>query len=97
MYATNIINKHEKNTYKFNCICNRVRSNANRITFNDTQMIMKKQRVVILSGEAYVMEKEINALLDEWYIVSITAQHVSTASSSGVAKGSFLILLEKEV
>lgn len=58
---------------------------------------MKKQRVVILSGEPYVMEREINALLDEWYIVSITAQHVSTGSTDFLSKGSFLILLEKEV
>jgi hypothetical protein len=58
---------------------------------------MTKQRVVILSGEPYMMEREINALLDEWYIVSITAQHVSTGSIERPIKGSFLILLEKEV
>lgn len=61
---------------------------------------MKKQKVVILSGELsgepYMMEREINALLDEWYIVSITAQHVATGSS-GTERGPFLILLEKEV
>jgi hypothetical protein len=59
---------------------------------------MTKQRVVILNGGNYVcqMEDKINALLDEWYIVSVTAQHVAIGSS-GVEKGCFLILLEKEV
>jgi hypothetical protein len=61
---------------------------------------MKKQKVVILNGGAYDMEKEINALLDEWHIVSITAQHVATSTTSTIlslTKGCFLILLEKEV
>jgi hypothetical protein len=60
---------------------------------------MKKQRVVILDGSNYIceMEDKINVLLDEWHIVSITAQHVATGSSTSGKYGCFLILLEKEV
>ena len=60
---------------------------------------MKKQRVVILDGSNYVwdIEAKINPLLDEWRIVSVTAQHVATGSSTSGKYGCFLILLEKEV
>lgn len=58
--------------------------------------MMKQQRVLVLGNEyASDMQKQIEAILDEgWLIVSVAAQHVSTGSSQFL-KGGYLIVFEK--
>lgn len=57
---------------------------------------MKKQKVLVL-GNIYAdeMQEKIDAVLkDDWYIVSVTAQHIAT-SSSITTRGGYLIVFEK--
>jgi hypothetical protein len=56
---------------------------------------MKQQLVVVLSGSDYAsdMEKKVNGWLEKgWVIVSVTAQHVATDSSSAIRGGYFVVL-----
>jgi hypothetical protein len=60
---------------------------------------MKQQRVIVLNGSDYASdmqkEKEINvAIAEGWFIVSVTAQHVATATTS-TRLGGFLVVLER--
>jgi hypothetical protein len=42
------------------------------------------------------MEKEVNKCLEKgWLVVSVTAQHVATASSSAL-RGGYIVVLERE-
>ena len=57
---------------------------------------MKKQKVLVL-GNLYAdeMQQKIDPILEDgWYIVSVTSQHVATASTSPV-RGGYLIIFEK--
>jgi hypothetical protein len=57
---------------------------------------MKKQKVLVLVNEyASDSQKQIDNILNEgWFIVSVTAQHVSNGSSQ--TKGGYLIVFEKQ-
>jgi hypothetical protein len=61
-----------------------------KITETNENPTKKEQKIVISH-----LQHEINELIDKgWTVVSITPQHVSTASSA-TAKGEFCFLLEK--
>jgi hypothetical protein len=57
---------------------------------------MKTQKVLVVGDEyAHNIQSKIDDILNEdWLIVSVTAQHVSTGSSQGY-KGGYLIVFEK--
>lgn len=58
---------------------------------------MKQQRVIVLNGSDYAadMQKEIDdAIVAGWFVVSVTAQHVATATTS-TRLGGFLVVLER--
>lgn len=57
---------------------------------------MKNQKVLVVDGEyAHNIQYKIDEILNEdYHIVSVTAQHVSTGSSQGY-KGGYLIVFEK--
>jgi hypothetical protein len=57
---------------------------------------MKTQKVLVVGDEyAHNIQYKIDDILNEdWLIVSVTAQHVSTGSSQGY-KGGYLIIFEK--
>jgi hypothetical protein len=58
---------------------------------------MKEHLVVVLSGSDYAsdMEKEVNKCLEKgWLVVSVTAQHVATSSSSSL-RGGYIVVLER--
>ena len=57
---------------------------------------MKKQKVLVL-GNLYAdeMQQKIDPILEDgWHIVSVTPQHVATASGN-ITRGGYLIVFEK--
>jgi len=59
---------------------------------------MKEQKVLVTGDEyASTVQSKVNEILEEgWLIVSVTAQHIATGSSSYL-RGGYLIVFERTV
>lgn len=61
-------------------------------------MAFKEQKVLVTGDESYkdVQDKIDKILEDGWFIVSVTAQHISTGSGSHL-RGGYLIVFERTI
>lgn len=62
-------------------------------------MIEFKQQKVLVTGDEYAsdIQKKIDKILEDgWFIVSVTAQHISTGSA-GHLRGGYLIVFERTI
>jgi len=62
-------------------------------------MIEFKQQKVLVTGDEYAsdIQNKIDKILEDgWFIVSVTAQHISTGSSSYL-RGGYLIVFERTI
>jgi hypothetical protein len=61
-------------------------------------MIEFKQQKVLVTSDEYAsdIQKKIDKILEDgWFIVSVTAQHISTGS--GHLRGGYLIVFERTI
>jgi hypothetical protein len=58
----------------------------------------KQQKVLVTGGEyAIDIQNKIDKILEDgWFIVSVTAQHISTGSGSHL-RGGYLIVFERTI
>jgi hypothetical protein len=62
-------------------------------------MIEFKQQKVLVTGDEYAsdIQNKIDKILEDgWFIVSVTAQHISTGSGSHL-RGGYLIVFERTI
>ena len=61
-------------------------------------IVFKQQKVLVTGDESYkdVQDKIDKILEDGWFIVSVTAQHISTGSGSHL-RGGYLIVFERTI
>jgi hypothetical protein len=62
-------------------------------------MIEFKQQKVLVTGDGYAsdIQNKIDKILEDgWFIVSVTAQHISTGSGSHL-RGGYLIVFERTI
>jgi hypothetical protein len=62
-------------------------------------MILLRQQKVLVTGDEYAgdIQNKIDKILEDgWFIVSVTAQHISTGSSSYL-RGGYLIVFERTI
>ena len=62
-------------------------------------MILLRQQKVLVTGDEYAsdIQNKIDKILEDgWFIVSVTAQHISTGSGSHL-RGGYLIVFERTI